>query len=166
MARFPIPTLGAKDSELRPDLDCGSIAPVFRFTWELRQDGQIVDAGSSARVGTVLTSNGATEAMVVGFPARTKHQYEVALKFSEDAQNAKTADATRDPCTSPRSTANQAAKEVTAKSTKTYSHVVAGRSRGPLQLAFMNPIYLRLLIFCLTCRDREAQSHGISKTDS
>lgn len=83
--------LGAKDSELRPDLDCGSIAPVFRFIWELRQDGQIVGSGSSAKVGTVLTSNDATEAMVVGFPARTKHQYEIALKFEEDAQNAKTA---------------------------------------------------------------------------
>ena len=40
----------------------------------------------------------------------------------------------RDPCTSPRSTANQAAKEVAARSTKTYSHVVAGRSRGPSRL--------------------------------
>ena len=40
----------------------------------------------------------------------------------------------RDPCTSPRSTANQAAKEVAAKSTKTYSHIVAGRSRGPFRL--------------------------------
>lgn len=83
--------LGAKDSEVRPNLDCGSIAPVFRFTWELRQDGQIVGSGSSARVGTVRTSNDGTEAMVVGFPARTKHQYEIALKFDEDAQKARAA---------------------------------------------------------------------------
>lgn len=82
--------LGAKDSELRPDLDCGSIAPVFRFMWDLRQDGQIVGSGSSARVGTVRTSNRATEAMIVGFPARTKHQYEITLNFDQDAQNAKT----------------------------------------------------------------------------
>jgi len=83
--------LGAKGSDVRPNLDCGSIAPVFRFTWELRQDGQIVGSGSSEKVGTVLISNGATEAIVVGFPARTKHQYEIVLKFDEDAQNAKTA---------------------------------------------------------------------------
>jgi hypothetical protein len=75
---------------VRPNLDCGSIAPIFRFTWELRQDGQIVGSGSSERVGTVLTSNDATEAMIVGFPARTKHQYEIALKFDEDAQSTKT----------------------------------------------------------------------------
>jgi hypothetical protein len=28
--------------------------------------------------------------MIVGFPARTKHQYEMALKFDEDAQRTKT----------------------------------------------------------------------------
>jgi len=83
--------LGTKDSELHPDLDCRAIAPVFEFTWELRQDGQIVGSGSSARVGTVRKSNDGTEAMVVGFPARTKHQYEIALKFNQDAPNAKTA---------------------------------------------------------------------------
>src|SRR2546429_200599 len=33
--------LGAKGSELYPDLDCRSVAPVFSFLWELRQDGQI-----------------------------------------------------------------------------------------------------------------------------
>ena|SRR5438874_5096956 len=83
--------LGAKDSEVRPDLDCGIIAPVFRFTWELRQDGQFLGSGSSERVvGTVHTSNDATEAMIVGFPGRTKHQYEIALKFDEDAQSTKT----------------------------------------------------------------------------
>jgi hypothetical protein len=42
-------------------------------------------------------------------------------------------------CTSPRSTANQAAKEVAARTTETHSHVVAGRSHGSLPAAFMNP---------------------------
>jgi hypothetical protein len=82
--------LGANDPELHPDLDCRAIAPVFGFIWELRQDGQIVGRGTSARVGTVLKSNDGTEAMVVGFPARTKHQYEIALTFNQDAPNAKT----------------------------------------------------------------------------
>lgn len=77
--------LGAKDSELQPDLDCRSITPVFSFLWELRQDGQFAGNGSSARAGTIHTADGATDAIIGGFPARSGHQYDITLKFDKDA---------------------------------------------------------------------------------
>jgi hypothetical protein len=51
-------------------------------------------------------------------------------------------------------------KEVTATSTRTYSHVAVGPGHRSPPAAFINPIHkLRLLFFYLTCRDCEAQSH-------
>jgi hypothetical protein len=38
--------LGATNSDLYPELDCSGIAPLLKFTWELRRDGQFGGSGS------------------------------------------------------------------------------------------------------------------------
>jgi len=77
--------LGATKSEIRPELDCSRTAPLLKFTWELRRDGQFAGSGSSADMGSSSTADGALRVGIVGFPARKKHQYHVALKFDENA---------------------------------------------------------------------------------
>jgi hypothetical protein len=79
--------LGATKSERYPDLDCGNIPPVLKFSWELRRDGQTGGNGSSADTGTVLTRDGMTQVLVVAFPAQKHHRYEVTLKFERNAEN-------------------------------------------------------------------------------
>jgi hypothetical protein len=77
--------LGATKSEIRPDLDCSSTAPLLKFSWELRRDGQFAGSGSSADMGSLSTVGGALRVDIVGFPAGKKHQYHVAVKFEENA---------------------------------------------------------------------------------
>jgi len=79
--------LGATKSDRYPDLDCGNIQPVLKFSWELRRDGHTGGSGSSADTGTVLTRDRITQVMVVAFPAQKHHRYEVTLKFERNAEN-------------------------------------------------------------------------------
>jgi len=79
--------LGATKSERYPDLDCGNITAAFKFSWELRRDGQIFGIGSSADTGTVLTRDGMTQVAIVAFPAQRRRRYEVTLKFERNSDN-------------------------------------------------------------------------------
>jgi hypothetical protein len=73
--------LGATKSEL----DCVGIAPLLKFSWELRRDGQFAGEGSSADMGSISKAGGAPRATIVGFKAQKKHRYEVTLRFEKDA---------------------------------------------------------------------------------
>lgn len=77
--------LGATKSELRPDLDCTGTAPLLKFSWELRRDGQFDGSGSSADMGSISRISGGPLVMIVGFPASRKHRYEATLTFDKNA---------------------------------------------------------------------------------
>jgi hypothetical protein len=77
--------LGGEKSELYADLDCTHTAPLLKFSWELSRDGQFAGSGSSADMGSISTVDGLLRVSIVGFPARKKHQYHVALEFDENA---------------------------------------------------------------------------------
>jgi hypothetical protein len=79
--------LGAKKSELRPNLDCNGTLPLLMFSWELRRDGRVGASGSSSDLGSISKANGASRVMIVGFPAQKKHRYAVTVKFDRDARS-------------------------------------------------------------------------------
>lgn len=77
--------LGGIKSDLHPDLNCGDTAPLLKFSWQLQRDGKVGGSGSSVNTGSISTADGGLRVMIVGFPARKKHVYQVALKFDSDA---------------------------------------------------------------------------------
>lgn len=79
--------LGATKSERYPDLDCAKIAPLLKFSWELRCDGRVGGSGSSSEMGSVSRARGGPRVMIVGFPASKKHRYEAMLKFDRNADD-------------------------------------------------------------------------------
>jgi len=81
--------LGATNSDLYPELDCSGIAPLLKFTWELRRDGQFGGSGSSANMGSVSKMDGALRVMIVGFPAQKNHRYQATLTFENNAMDLK-----------------------------------------------------------------------------
>jgi hypothetical protein len=77
--------LGGIKSDLHPDLNCGDTAPLLKFSWQLKRDGKVGGSGSSANTGSISTADGGSHVMIVGFPARKKHAYQVTLQFDSDA---------------------------------------------------------------------------------
>jgi len=77
--------LGATKSEVLSDLDCSRTAPLLKFSWELHSDGKFAGRGSSADMGSISGVDGASRVVIVGFPARKKHQYHLALQFEKNA---------------------------------------------------------------------------------
>jgi hypothetical protein len=81
--------LGGRTLGFNAELECKNTAPLLKFAWELRRDGQSGGTGSSADLGSSLTADNKLNVDIVTFPAQKKHRYTLTLKFDQNASGLK-----------------------------------------------------------------------------